>query len=276
MIGKKLKTKANEDLTNTDRELGEIATYTIFAVVFVAVICLITFIFGYTSNSDSRGTFGDMFGAANALFSGLAFCGVVYAILVQRLEFREARYQFKGQRLALEQQVFESGFFNRLENLRGVVSEFEHSETNTETAQHITFRGSNFFNIKKKILLHVLDTSNTSLLNENQIKKLIYTHFHENLQSELYIYIDGLKDIFEYSATSNHTDKHMLFSTVRAQMTESQKFFLFLVLIQDGCDKDFKETVCQYGLLRGLDIGAIKDKELIKIANNIDKRAYLP
>jgi hypothetical protein len=30
-----------------------------------------------------RGTFGDMFGAVNALFSGLAFVGVIYAILLQ-------------------------------------------------------------------------------------------------------------------------------------------------------------------------------------------------
>jgi len=35
---------------------------------------------------EKRGTFGDMFGAINALFSGLAFAGVIYAILLQRKE----------------------------------------------------------------------------------------------------------------------------------------------------------------------------------------------
>lgn len=30
-----------------------------------------------------RGTFGDMFGAVNTLFSGLAFAGVIYAIFLQ-------------------------------------------------------------------------------------------------------------------------------------------------------------------------------------------------
>ena len=33
-----------------------------------------------------RGSFGDMFGAVNTLFSGLALAGVVYAILLQRRE----------------------------------------------------------------------------------------------------------------------------------------------------------------------------------------------
>ena len=38
-----------------------------------------------------RGTFGDMFGAVNSLFSGLAFAGVVYAILMQRKELELQR-----------------------------------------------------------------------------------------------------------------------------------------------------------------------------------------
>lgn len=47
---------------------------------------------------ESRGVFGDSFGAMNALFSGLAFAGVVYAILQQN----ESRDQ---QARALEQQA---------------------------------------------------------------------------------------------------------------------------------------------------------------------------
>lgn len=35
---------------------------------------------------DDRGTFGDMFGAVNALFSGFAFAGLIYTIAVQRQE----------------------------------------------------------------------------------------------------------------------------------------------------------------------------------------------
>jgi hypothetical protein len=36
------------------------------------------------SDLQHRASFGDMFGAVNALFSGLALAGVVYAILLQR------------------------------------------------------------------------------------------------------------------------------------------------------------------------------------------------
>jgi hypothetical protein len=35
---------------------------------------------------EDRSSFGSMFGAVEPIFSGLAFAGVIYAILLQRLE----------------------------------------------------------------------------------------------------------------------------------------------------------------------------------------------
>ncbi|WP_339234629.1 hypothetical protein MKX40_17945 [Paenibacillus sp. FSL R5-0517] len=40
----------------------------------------------YPKETLEAGTFGDMFGAVNALFSGLAFAGLIYTITVQRQE----------------------------------------------------------------------------------------------------------------------------------------------------------------------------------------------
>ncbi|MDO9053237.1 MAG: hypothetical protein Q7U37_04820 [Gallionella sp.] len=49
-----------------------------------------------------RGTFGDMFGAVNALFSGLAFVGVVYAILLQRGELQLQREELIDTQIMLK------------------------------------------------------------------------------------------------------------------------------------------------------------------------------
>ncbi|WP_138223243.1 hypothetical protein [Nibricoccus aquaticus] len=46
-------------------------------------------------NPTERGTFGDMFGMANALFSGLALAGVVCAILLQREELSLQRRELE-------------------------------------------------------------------------------------------------------------------------------------------------------------------------------------
>lgn len=83
-----------------------------------------------------RGTFGDMFGAVNALFSGLAFAGIIFTIFLQRRELQlqrseleETRKELIGQRLQLEaqsrtfsKQSFEFTFFSLIQRLGAVSS----------------------------------------------------------------------------------------------------------------------------------------------------------
>ena len=49
----------------------------------------------------TRGQIGDMFGAVNSLFSGLAFAGLLVAILMQRTELRMQRVELRLQRKEL-------------------------------------------------------------------------------------------------------------------------------------------------------------------------------
>jgi len=53
---------------------------------------------------ESAGTAGDTFGAVNALFSGLALAGVVYAIILQRHELEIQREEQTNSRRELSQQ----------------------------------------------------------------------------------------------------------------------------------------------------------------------------
>lgn len=50
----------------------------------------------------SRGQFGDMFGGMNALFSGLAFLGVIYAIILQKEELKLQRNELELTRKELK------------------------------------------------------------------------------------------------------------------------------------------------------------------------------
>jgi hypothetical protein len=50
---------------------------------------------GKTDGYTTRGQFGDMFGAVNSLFSGLALAGVVYTIYLQHREIEEQRKEAK-------------------------------------------------------------------------------------------------------------------------------------------------------------------------------------
>ena len=71
--------------------------FTLFIIfAFVAICSVIGYGFwiwyGFEKPPKSAAEFGDMFGAANALFSALAFAGVVYAMLMQQ---QELRFQFE-------------------------------------------------------------------------------------------------------------------------------------------------------------------------------------
>ena len=82
----------------------------------------------YIDDPTNQGTFGDMFGAVNALFSGLAFAGLIVTLLyqkeelkLQREELRETRNELNAQKLefqeqnkTMKRQRFENTFFNML------------------------------------------------------------------------------------------------------------------------------------------------------------------
>src|SRR5687768_14058386 len=81
------------------------APYIIFGMVVVLWIScwilassLINVNSSATNSWSMRGQFGDMFGAVNALFSGLAFAGIIYTILLQREELEAQRKELRATR----------------------------------------------------------------------------------------------------------------------------------------------------------------------------------
>lgn len=78
-------------------------------------------------DETKRGVFGDKFGAINALFSGLAFAGVIYTILLQSLELEQQRKEIKDtteqlrqQKEIFDRQNFEDKFFKILSSIREI------------------------------------------------------------------------------------------------------------------------------------------------------------
>lgn len=63
----------------------------LFLLCWVGLICYFGMPYG---NIGSAGTFGDQFGAVNALFSALALAGVIYTLIQQQQEMREQRREF--------------------------------------------------------------------------------------------------------------------------------------------------------------------------------------
>jgi hypothetical protein len=62
--------------------------------IAVVLIWALSGLFLYGIGSTERGTFGDMFGASNALFSGLGLVGVIYAILLQQKQINDTNREY--------------------------------------------------------------------------------------------------------------------------------------------------------------------------------------
>ena len=75
-------------------------------IVIISVILIAFYLSVYLciNNAGDRGTFGDTFGAVNALFSGLAFAGMYVALTLQRKEFKLQREEFEKNTDALKSQ----------------------------------------------------------------------------------------------------------------------------------------------------------------------------
>ncbi|WP_291865855.1 hypothetical protein [Maribacter sp.] len=106
----------------------------IILVLVIWVLSVIFILFGLDNWSD-RGTFGDSFGAVNALFSGFAFAGLIYTIVLQkedlkmqrneialnRTELKKSAIAQKNSEKALEEQVQQMKIAARLNALKTLI-----------------------------------------------------------------------------------------------------------------------------------------------------------
>ncbi len=117
----------------------------IFLVLSIVTIVLITVYCSlYWMGYDRRGTFGDMFGLANAIFSGLAFGGIIITIILQsrelgfqREELEQTRLVFENQSDTMQLQQFENTFFNLIRNHNQLVKSLDRQNRKGEVTYGI-------------------------------------------------------------------------------------------------------------------------------------------
>jgi uncharacterized membrane protein YgaE (UPF0421/DUF939 family) len=74
----------------------------LISTVVVIIQCVVGYIIYLKLHTwNDRADFGEMFGAVNTLFSGLAFAGVIYAIFLQRRELELQRNELEMTRAEL-------------------------------------------------------------------------------------------------------------------------------------------------------------------------------
>lgn len=102
----------------------------------VSIIC--TYLF-FIDDWDVRGQFGDLFGSVNALFSGLAFAGLVITIIQQRHDLQlqrqandQSKKELNQQNETMKKERFENTFFKMLEVQQSIVNDLYATDSHTE------------------------------------------------------------------------------------------------------------------------------------------------
>ena len=98
-----MKNKNNKSKQKDETSNVPLTTFIIISLCIVLVQIVGGFlVFWIFDKWEERASFGDMFGAIGVLFSGLAFAGVIYAILLQRRELELQRRELAMTREELE------------------------------------------------------------------------------------------------------------------------------------------------------------------------------
>jgi hypothetical protein len=273
-----------------DKEIKELKNYQIilfFVSVIIAWILAWHFVGSSFSSWDIRGSFGDMFGAINALFSGLAFAGVIIAILLQRQELRlqrkeleQTKEELKGQRTALELQNFNNTFF-QLVRFQYNITEGINIEIKGSLGIPLAiyleppiFKGrdsfyhlynhfrDNFYNQivklerKNNSIVEIINKSLVEIINKSFIE------FFEVYQSDLGHYFRNLYNIFKYIDNSrfSYLEKKFYSNIIRGQLSNYELLLLFYNS-QSRYGKNFIKYIETYELFDNMPLDKLIDEE---------------
>lgn len=235
---------------------------TLAVVLIMSVMGSTYYFFGKESND--RGTFGDMFGAANALFTGLSFVGLIVTILLQRKDLNIQRNELQKQTDSIHVQNFESTFFQMLGILHGVIESLEIIDEGK------IIRGRRVFSIlnaKINKLLYDFTTTEeyqdrsdyliediiryTFIEKKDAIK--VYDDLYNDYSDVLGHYFRALYHIVKFTDQHTGIDKQKYISIARSHLSNSEITLLYYNCLHENGVLQFKPLVEKYALLNNID-----------------------
>lgn len=224
----------------------------------------------YGEESIQAGTFGDMFGGVNALFSGLAFALLVVTLYLQmqelslqREELAETREELKGQHTqmrlqneALRKQAFEATFFRMISLHNEIVAGMKDMTSGSNGSPSLT--GRQCFGPLRHYLetLPVFSSSGTHTLDlrEREAMEQKYQEFKEHHLVDIAHYFQSITQILNFVDQANMKSSERCFyvDIVRGQLSTLELWQLFYFCVVGPGNPRCKELVEKYALLEHL------------------------
>lgn len=264
-------------------------------VLFLANFCLIFLPF----DKEQRGTFGDQFGAVNALFSGLAFAGLIYTIILQRhdlkLQRRDLLYQrreleltrkemedqtaeFEKQNETLKIQRFENTFFNMLSQFQEVVNNLSvmvtvsggtYESTGRDVFQTLFERSTVYVDLKNEAKNKARFRGMKGALEKYNLDGYMNSDDPTCFDHYFRLLYRILKFVKNTSLVTKYEDEYEYTAMLRAVLSRYELVWLFYNGLTYG-DEKLKPLIERYAMLSNL------RTELLANCSEVDEGAYAP
>lgn len=231
---------------------------------------------------DETGVFGDSFGALTALFSGLAFAGMMITVLMQkdqlalqkdelvltRKEMEMQRKQMELQNETLRKQNFENTFFELLRLQNDITNAIDISTDDGPLKGRDCFKRFYKQFCDKYVRSKLADGSLPDIAHA----EIAYAYCYDINQSDLGHYFRGLYNLIKFVHRSDGIDRRLYTNLVRAQLSSYELQLLFFNCLSPHGRNDFKPLVNTYSLLKAISCKETKDFE--SLSQSYEKTAF--
>ena len=255
--------------------------YTLLVVFSIIVVILYAGSWYYIDSTytglDARGQFGDKFGAVNALFSGLAFAGLIFTIILQKNELALQRKELsltheelKGQKEQLEEQNktlkiqrFENTFFNMLSQFQEVVSGITYTldfgeKTKVYKGRELFYEGFENLEVKNRQESSFDENSRFDSLRECIEKEGLQGYASVEMPTYFDHYFRLLYRILKFVektdliGKNNDKEKYVYTSMIRAMLSRYELVWLYYNGLSVYGNKKLKPLIEKFCMLKNL------------------------
>jgi Putative phage abortive infection protein len=268
-------------MTKPDEDAGTKAVNWKPLIILAITVTLVWILSGgaihWLFGTTDRGTFGDMFGAVNALFSGLAFSGLIFAIFLQREELKLQREELKLQRIetaatreeikgqkeqaiaqnaTLSQQTFENTLFQLLGHHVEITNEMKTS------AMGISHSGRACFAFHfEQMVSNYNNVSSNSSVERRDVLKTAAENLAPSMEQSVGHYLRSLYNILEFIDTSQVGQKQRYASFISDQLSSSELSVIMYCCMFADRYRDLKTLIERYSVLRNITSYDLLEKE---------------
>lgn len=238
-----------------------------FISCFCVVIATVIYTFGiknYVIDPEARGVFGDQFGGLTALFSGLAFAGLIVTLYMQQKDLSAQREELKRSNLEFALQRFDSSFFGMIKMLNDHVSSITYGNASGRLA--ISKLSMVIKRECQDVRLSVIGAMDEVLKDdEGRFKKELSNIFveHDNNLGPYFRILHNVYRLIDAETNLDKKQKSDYARIARAQISLAELDLIFINGVTNQAEK-FKPLIEKFAILKHTSPTTIEQRIFIR------------